>query len=512
MSRASEYATAVSNLYAKIGEARATEAANKGAIWSGALANIGDFVAQYPERQARMKEIENRAEETKLRRERLDMEVADKQRAQEKQQAVAALAQKHGGINDAFVSELSTLFPEDAPEIGKTWNDFQNSALTRRERILKNQQAELDELADLVGPVTDQLTYTQQKLKGHVMGLDVSRLPDNYEQAKPQIEALRRGTESGRKQLEQQLKEIAEQRQAAAAKAEAANKEADNARMDAAAKAQAAEQAIDNARADAQLRVSQGQLGVAQGNLAVRQKEAAASDATSTETGIPKEYGLLLNRATLSIPAVRRPAIVQTARMAFEQGGEAALKDVIRQAAVDTENVDTRNQVLGRVATMASLKDAQDILEEMAKAGVPTNILAGTAEDVARKLGTSTNPKYVELGNRLAGTLINYRRAATGVQFGEREGAEYAKMFPNYKNTLPVNKALIAGLVREMATYDKAYWTHKLGPEGAALVGVVPSTAKTTTSGVDVKAPDGNTYHFNTQGQADAFKRRVGIK
>jgi len=83
MSRAGEYANAVSSLYAQIGEARAREAANKGQIWSGALANIGDFVAQYPERKARMEEIKNRAEETKLRREQMEREAAKDKREEE---------------------------------------------------------------------------------------------------------------------------------------------------------------------------------------------------------------------------------------------------------------------------------------------------------------------------------------------------------------------------------------------------------------------------------------------
>src|SRR6185436_4194054 len=76
MSRAGEYANAVSSLYAQIGEARAREAANKGQIWSGALANIGDFVAQYPERKARMEEI-------KLRREQMEREAAKDKREEE---------------------------------------------------------------------------------------------------------------------------------------------------------------------------------------------------------------------------------------------------------------------------------------------------------------------------------------------------------------------------------------------------------------------------------------------
>ena len=52
------------------------------------------------------------------------------------------------------------------------------------------------------------------------------------------------------------------------------------------------------------------------------------------------------------------------------------------------------------------------------------------------------------------------------------ESADYQRMFPNYRNDLPVNLSLIDGLERELRTYDSAYWTHKLGADGARLVGV----------------------------------------
>jgi hypothetical protein len=202
------------------------------------------------------------------------------------------------------------------------------------------------------------------------------------------------------------------------------------------------------------------------------QSSGGGAGGGGSTVAIPDKYKLLLGRATLNLPAVRRENLNATASMAFAQGGESALKDVVRQTAIETENVDTKNQVMGRMAMTASLKDALAILTEMEAKGVPTNILSGTAEDIARKLGTSTNPEYVEMANRLTGTLINYRRNATGANFGEAEGRTYEKMFPNYKNTFPVNKALIKGLLREAATYDRVYWQSKFGKDGADLLGL----------------------------------------
>jgi hypothetical protein len=202
------------------------------------------------------------------------------------------------------------------------------------------------------------------------------------------------------------------------------------------------------------------------------------------------EWTGVIGRATSSMPAARQGAWRETFTRAAQSGDKAELADSIKQAAIEGENVDVKNQVVGRMATIASLNDAKAILGEMKAAGVPTNWLSGNVEDLARKLGTTTNPQYVALGNRLMGTLINYRRAATGVQFGDKEAAQYERMFPNYRQTLPVNLALVDGLMREMKTYDKVYWEYKLGKKGAQLVGALPDeSAETGTPKRPPKVP-----------------------
>lgn len=190
------------------------------------------------------------------------------------------------------------------------------------------------------------------------------------------------------------------------------------------------------------------------------------------DEAMPSEYQTALDRAILSIPAIRRGNVVQTANRLWREGRADELKDTIRQAAVESEPVDVRNQVMGRMATLSALADTRAILEELAAKGIPTDWMTGTIEDLHRKLGTTQNPEYVALSNRLMGTLINYRRAATGVQFSARESADYQRMFPNYRNQPPVNLALLRGLEREIRTYDRTYWDHKLGQRGAALVGM----------------------------------------
>lgn len=209
--------------------------------------------------------------------------------------------------------------------------------------------------------------------------------------------------------------------------------------------------------------------GIAQQNADTTRNRYTSSGIDST---MDPAYSTALERAVLGVPAAKRPAVASLANRLWSEGNTKELKDVIRQAAIESENVDTKNQVLGRGATLASLRDTRVILNELKEKGVPTGWLTGTVEDLARRLGKTTNPDYVTLANRLMGTLINYRRSATGAAFSDKESADYQRMFPNYKNDLPVNLALLDGLERELTTYDAEYWNHKLGEHGAKLVGV----------------------------------------
>ena len=198
------------------------------------------------------------------------------------------------------------------------------------------------------------------------------------------------------------------------------------------------------------------------------------------------DYKAVIDRAVLNIPAVRRPAFTDSFNRAWEEaersGDRYELNDLIRYAAVETENVQNKERIIGRMATVNSLRDVRNTLERYAALGednapvLPTNWLLGNIEKIYRSVGVTQDARYVELANRLMGTLINYRRAATGVQFGQLENEQYLRMFPNNENIPNVNLALIDGLLNEMDSYDSTYWRHKLGERGAELIGMVDNT------------------------------------
>lgn len=287
--------------------------------------------------------------------------------------------------------------------------------------------------------------------------------------------------EPSKDDIERSRAQVFRETQAAEAKKA---READDARMDAAQRQTVAYQnrslAIQQQQANTAANNAQARLGV-------------SSD------GLTPVYRNALERVIGNLPANRRGPKINHAERLLSEGNEKELKDFIRQTAIDGENVDTKNTILGRQATLASLRDTRQVLKELQAAGVDTNRFTGTAEDLARWAGTTTDPRLVALSNRLADTLIGYRRAATGASFGEREGAAYEKMFPNYRSTLPVNMALLDGLERSMRTYDYEYWRHKVGDEGYLQLFGPPAGGADSAEPVNidgytvrVKPPGGN--------------------
>lgn len=193
---------------------------------------------------------------------------------------------------------------------------------------------------------------------------------------------------------------------------------------------------------------------------------------TNAAGELPREWRNAVTRAMPSnaTPAVRLARLNEAASY-IEAGDMEGLKSRIRQIAIEGENVGTQAQVEGRADAMAAMKDAVSLMGDMQREGVATNILTGTWEDIMRKLGTTSHPKRVEFASRLQRALSAYTLAMSGVQFSEAEAVRYNRLFPNYSNTMPVNKALANALLAAMETEDRRFWNQKLGPDGAKLVG-----------------------------------------
>ena len=154
----------------------------------------------------------------------------------------------------------------------------------------------------------------------------------------------------------------------------------------------------------------------------------------------------------------------------FNPFDAAGLKDYILRKAYETEDADSEKRIGGAYDTLAALKEIESLIQEARNSGADTGILTGTVEDVMRNLGATMNPKLVNIQTRINTALINYRRAATGVQFSLPEAKQYEKQFPNIRNNFDVNQALINTLKNDFQSQLDSFYTRKLGRDGYTIV------------------------------------------
>lgn len=179
----------------------------------------------------------------------------------------------------------------------------------------------------------------------------------------------------------------------------------------------------------------------------------------SQARGIDTSTSDALNRATMNMQPGRRLQVFNTVNQMAERGDVAKVRETIRQAAAESEPVAVQSAIRGRREVIKSLNDIRELLKP-----IPQNLLVGTVEDVIRKLGSTTDKRYVQIANRLRVLNQSYRRSMTGAQFSIPEAAEYAQIFPSYSNTAPVNAQLIDSLIEAFGANDAVFWDSKLGP------------------------------------------------
>lgn len=170
------------NTLARLSEAKAqtqSEAAREsGRIWGNTIANIGQMVAQYPEQQAKLKEIANRADLTNLERQREQRIAATEQRQQQAQQQasqfLSTLKKTPEGLWDVtdVMQGLGSagLDPQHIESLTSGFQKMNDMTLAERKR---QEEANADRAHGLLSiykadePVTpESLSFNAEALKG----------------------------------------------------------------------------------------------------------------------------------------------------------------------------------------------------------------------------------------------------------------------------------------------------------------------------------------------------------
>lgn len=145
-------------------------------------------------------------------------------------------------------------------------------------------------------------------------------------------------------------------------------------------------------------------------------------------------------------PLIARPQRAQLDSL-LAAGNIEGAKEYITSKAMEKFGQTSQQNAVNRLDAINALDKIKTDLAAAKAAGVSTNLLTGSAEQIAQKLGASTDPRIAYIGNEI--TLANnvYRKAMTGVQFSDKEAATYAKIFPNISNLDNLNEAKISSLI-----------------------------------------------------------------
>lgn len=281
------------------------------------------------------------------------------------------------------------------------------------------------------------------------------------------------------------------------------------------------DQIADNARADKQLEISRGQLAVSQQRASQATKAAGSQAADITKlTPAGLDIAALNYRKTGTMPPLGM-GDRSTRQQIINRAAQLTPNDI---AQIEAGGGDLAGNKAGYKADSASLgklqqqADAVNAFENTAKKNIdlflatakkvtdtgipllntPARWIAGAGGsadlakyNAARQVAISEIAKIVQNPN-LTGQLSDSAR-------------HEIEVFNPANATLKQTVAVMDLLKQDMAN-RKTSIDQQLKETRARIGG------GKDTSGVDVQAPNGKTYHFSTRGDAEAFKARAGIK
>lgn len=149
----------------------------------------------------------------------------------------------------------------------------------------------------------------------------------------------------------------------------------------------------------------------------------------------------------------------------IDKGDFPRAKDKLKKAALDTADMETGRQVRGRDSSLRALDSIERDLQEYTKKGGSLNILTGTYEDMARKIGTVSDPERRRIATKIQSAIADYRKSISGAAFTESEKKEYDAMFPSTLNTEALNLANISAMRDIFNQGNESFYRQQLGNE-----------------------------------------------
>jgi hypothetical protein len=130
----------------------------------------------------------------------------------------------------------------------------------------------------------------------------------------------------------------------------------------------------------------------------------------------------------------------------IKNGDTEGAKQFIISTAISSLPAEQQNKAFGRTVAIDALNNIESLLAQFQAKGGNTGLLTGSAEQIAQKIGRTSNPDLANIGNQITASIAAYRNAVSGAAFTEQEGRMYEGMFPSTSNAADLNKAKINSL------------------------------------------------------------------
>ena len=181
----------------------------------------------------------------------------------------------------------------------------------------------------------------------------------------------------------------------------------------------------------------------------------------SNSTKINAYYDAM-RTATMKNPTMSKVALAQVKQL-LDAGDYDRAREAVLRAAMLTAGVDQQNQAYGRLNAIDGISKIKTLLDEYTAVSGDTNIIKGTIESAAQRIGLTTDPKLASIKQRIMTILQNYRRNMTGVAFSPSESAEYKKILPDITNIGSLNAVKMDNLLDTFNSQQKIFVGGQIG-------------------------------------------------
>lgn len=130
-----------------------------------------------------------------------------------------------------------------------------------------------------------------------------------------------------------------------------------------------------------------------------------------------------------------------------KNGQTQEAKNLILSRVASKMSTTEREGEVDRRNTIDALNDMKQAFNDYVAETGDTNVIKGGIENLANKIGTTTNPKLAAIKTRIIQATQKYRNAITGAAWGEQEDAEYRSIFPSISNTNKLNQTIIDTMI-----------------------------------------------------------------